>query len=180
MWVNKGSCMEENTPKPLTKDQVGMLKMTFKSIDAFELGKRFYAKLFERHPQLRQLFTSDMNEQITKIMSVLQLVVFSFEEKQDGNFYLQDEVVKPLRDLGSKHTQRGVQQFHYPIANQILLEAVKDEARDLLTSEGLEAWKLALDHLSFAMNNTAVKTPAQSQHTLRDSFTYIKNLLKIS
>jgi hemoglobin-like flavoprotein len=169
--------MDEMQPRALTKNQVGLLKITFRSLNTQRLGQRFYEKLFNRHPQLKPMFTTNLDEQIAKIISVLELVVFSFEERKADEYTLQESVVLPLRDLGKKHEQKGVENMHYPIANQILLEAIKDEARDVLTSEGLEAWKLALDHLTFAMLNPSVVTSSGTR-TLKESFGFIKRMLK--
>lgn len=169
--------MEEMVPRPLTKDQVGLLKTTFRLLDTQRLGQRFYHKLFTLHPQLEPMFTANLDEQIAKIVSVLELVIFSFEEKRHDQFELQESTILPLRDLGKKHEHKGVINAHYPIANDILLHSIQEEGRGLLTTDALDAWKLALDHLSYAMLNTKV-TASLPARTIKESFGVLKRILK--
>jgi hemoglobin-like flavoprotein len=170
--------MSKGRLKPLTKDQVLILKKTFRLLNTDQLAKRFYAALFERYPEVRSMFTADMNVQATKLISVFELVIFSFDERKPNQFFLQEQVMTPLRTLGKLHTEKGVANTHYPIANEILLESIKAEAGYVFPAEAEEAWKLALNHLTSAMLNTEiVAETATSPSTLRDSFNYIKSLL---
>jgi nitric oxide dioxygenase len=162
----------------LTANQVSLLKLTFRALNTQRLGQRFYDKLFQLHPELKPMFSANLDDQITKIISVLELVIYSFEEKAVNQFGLQESVLLPLRDLGKKHVQKGVKQPHYPIANSILLDSLSEELGTMLTAEGLAAWKLALDHLSFAMLNPSVEPPSQLSRSLRDSFQLIKKLIR--
>jgi hemoglobin-like flavoprotein len=170
--------MSKGKLKPLTKEQILILKKTFRLLDTDQLAKRFYAVLFTRYPEVRSLFTDDMNVQATKLISVFELVIFSFEERKPNQFFLQEQLMTPLRTLGKLHIEKGVANAHYPIANEILLESIKAEAGYVFSAEAEEAWKLALNHLSTAMlcNEIASETKT-SPSTLRDSFNYIKSLL---
>ena len=170
--------MEEKSPTLLTRDQVNLLKHSFRALDAQRMGQRFYQKLFDQHPQLKPMFSTNIDDQVTKIISVLELVIFSFEEKSPNQFGLQESLLLPLRDLGSKHTQKGVEHAHYPIANTLLLQSIQEELGSILSFEGQLAWKLAIDHLSYAMTNTSITPPSTSARTLRESFSMIKKLIR--
>jgi hemoglobin-like flavoprotein len=164
--------------KPLTRDQVTILKKTFRLLDTDRLARRFYSSLFTKYPEVKPLFPSDLSEQAIKLISVFELVIHSFEEHAPNQFSLQQSVMLPLRTLGKKHTEKGVENAHYPIANQLLLEAIKEEAGYIFPSEAEQAWKLALSHLTSAMLNTEVKSESSKHTTIRDSFNYIKSLFK--
>ncbi|HTH54729.1 MAG TPA: globin domain-containing protein [Cyclobacteriaceae bacterium] len=162
--------------KPLTKDQVVILKKTFRLLNTEGMTIRFYNHLFERHPEVRSMFPEDMTEQRTKLISVFELVVFSFVEREPDCFYIHKEILAPLRMLGKKHTEKGVQKIHYPIANELLLRSIKEEAGYVFPVEAEEAWALALSHLTAAML-TESKAPQASLPSLRETFNYIKSLL---
>lgn len=166
--------------KPLTKDQVEILKKTFRLMDTDRLANRFYDRLFETHPEVKPMFPTDLSELTTKLMSVFELVIFSFRDNGKGAFYLQEDILIPLRTLGKKHTDKGVHRDHYPIANRLLLESIQIEAGYVFPGEATDAWALALQHLSDAMLNTSVNIPEGKQFlfpTIRDSFHYIKERL---
>jgi hemoglobin-like flavoprotein len=164
--------------RPLTKDQVAILKKTFRLLDTDRLARRFYSSLFEKHPEVQSLFPTDISELATKLISVFELVVFSFEERRPNEFYLQHALLAPLRGLGKKHSDKGVLSMHYPIANGLLLESIRKEAGYELPEEADEAWKLALRHLTSAMLNEQVHDELPRQASLRETFNYIKGLFK--
>lgn len=162
--------------KPLTKDQVAILKKTFRLMNAEGMTIRFYNHLFARHPEVRSMFPDDMTEQRTKLISVFELVVFSFVEREPNCFYIHEDILAPLRTLGKKHTEKGVQKMHYPIANELLLRSIKEEVGYVFPAEAEEAWALALGHLTTAML-AEVKNPQANLSSLRETFNYIKGIL---
>jgi len=173
-----------NSPSPLaslTQHQVTLLKKSFRQLDPPSVAEKFYAKLFERYPEVKHLFPPDMVDLGAKLMSVFELVVFSFEEKSHGQFRLHDSVILPLRHLGLKHDEKGVDHKHYPIANALLLESMKETGGSLFTDEVAQAWKLALNHLTETMLNKSIKPDATSEKesglSLRDTFSYIRKRL---
>jgi nitric oxide dioxygenase len=168
---------------PLTRNQVTLLKKSFRNLNAPLVAEKFYAKLFEKYPEVKQLFPADMDELGGKLMSVFELVVFSFDEKQHDQFTLQDSVIMPLRQLGRKHDEKGIEPKHYAIANDLLLETMHETASDIFTDEVTQSWKLALSQLTEAMLNKKINPSAQVEKesglTLRETFSYIrKRLLK--
>lgn len=163
----------------LTGHQVGLLKKSFRQLNADQVANDFYNRLFTQYPALKHLFPTDMSDLSTKLMSVFELVVFSFEEKKHDQFLLQDALIVPLRELGRKHDAKGVEPKHYTIANGLLLETMRDNGKDFFSNEVVNAWKLALDQLAAAMLDRTVKTPPQfeSGNSLRDAFAYIRKKL---
>ncbi len=123
------------------------------------------------------MFPEDMTEQRTKLISVFELVVFSFAEREPGRFFIQEEIIAPLRMLGKKHTEKGVQKVHYPIANELLLRSIEEEAGYVFPVEAQEAWELALRHITTAMLTDRKKISEENFQSLRETFNYIKGLL---
>src|SRR5690348_17027746 len=106
--------MQEPFLQPLTADQVALLKKTFRMMDVDRLAMRFYSGLFVKHPEVKPLFPDDLTVLSTKIVSVFELVIFSFRESSPGEFTLQQELLRPLRTLGELHSKKGVIDKYYP------------------------------------------------------------------
>ncbi len=170
--------MEGEKLKPLTSQQIQLLKKTFRLLDTDSVAKRFYTTLFIKHPQVKALFPTELTELSTKLISVFELVVFSFSEHSPNEYYLHKDVLKALRALGQKHTEKGIDSAYYPLANEILLQSMKEEAGYIFAPEVEEAWKLAFHHLSTCMLSKDIEgDPSQNTNTIRDTFNYIKSRL---
>ena len=165
----------------LTGQQVLLLKKSFRQMNPPQVAARFYSTLFQQHPEVKHMFPTDTVELGSKLMSVFELVVFSFDEKEHGRFGLQDVLIKPLRALGRKHDDKGVKAEHYEIANGLLLKIMK-ESGEAFTKEMYQSWELALGHLTFAMQDKSVdstlKLSEQTTTSIRDMFANILQNLK--
>lgn len=168
--------------KPLSAAQVQLLKKSFRQLNAQAYSDYFYAKLFERHPEVRGLFPTDLEDQKAKLMSVFELVIFSFEEKQAEQFALQEPLIIPLRHLGRTHEEKGIIPAHYQIANGLMLETLAHVLGAAHTPEIQKAWQMALAHLTSAMLNKAVQLPDElkqdSMANFREAFGHIFKKIK--
>jgi hemoglobin-like flavoprotein len=170
--------MSERKLMPLTRSQVEVLKTTFRTTDTEVFVSTFYQNLFKEYPNLRPLFPTDLSDLTSKLISVFELTIYSFVEKGSNTYYLQDEVLVPLRELGKRHTERGVVDANYPMVNKLLIKTLKEQVGYVFPAEAETAWALALDHLTHAMLNDKVKVSEKSTRlTMRDSFNYIKEIL---
>jgi len=168
--------MDNASLQPLSDNQVTLLKQTFRIVDTDRLAMRFYSSLFAQHPEVKSLFPDDLTILSTKIVSVFELVAYSFVETKAGEYNLQAEVLQPLQHLGELHTKKGVVHDYYPWANALLLRSIQEESGPNFTSEMETAWKLALNHLTVAM--LSKHSPSDSPfETMRDSFQHIRSLL---
>ena len=156
----------------LTTSQVAALKKSLRLLDTEKLAGEFYATLFKRYPQVKHMFPTDMKELGIKLMSVFELVIYSFEEKKHDEFSLQDSLITPMQELGKQHEARGVVPEHYTIANDLLLDILIKQNKAVFNPEVESSWRLALEHLTVAMlSRTNVKVPEMSgEPTLRDTF----------
>jgi hemoglobin-like flavoprotein len=167
--------MEVEKLKPLTGSQIQLLKKTFRILDTDNLTKRFYTTLFLKHPEVKALFPTNLSELATKLVSVFELVIFSFEEQSPDQYLLHKNVLVPLRNLGKKHVDTGVENKYYPLANEILVQSMKDEVGYLFSDEAEEAWRLAFRHLTTAMLNKELDNVAPESGSMRETFRYIKS-----
>jgi len=168
--------MKEPALQPLASEQVVLVKQSFRQLDTDRLAMRFYSSLFAEHPQVKSLFPDDLTILSTKIVSVFELIIHSFKENMPGEFTLQTEVLRPLRHLGELHTKKGVVNEYYPWANELLLKSIRDESQTF-TLETEKAWKLALNHLTFAMLSDHLPSDHSGHETLRDSYQHLRSLL---
>jgi hemoglobin-like flavoprotein len=166
----------------LTAAQVQLLKKSFRQLNAQAYSDYFYKNLFERHPEVRPMFPADIADLKLKLMSVFELVMFSFEEKQEGQFALQEPLIVPLRHLGRTHEEKGVLPAHYQIGNSLMLESLAHTLGAAHTPEIRQAWQLALAHLTSAMLNKSVRLPDQAKSesgaTIRETFGQVFKKLK--
>jgi hemoglobin-like flavoprotein len=165
----------------LTAEHIALLKRTFRQLDTVRVASQFYRKLFALYPEVKSMFPSDTSDLGIKLMSVFELAVFSFEEKTQNQFGLQDAVIAPLRELGRKHESKGVLREHYKIANRLLLETMKNESPDVFSSKVEQSWALALQHLTFAMLDSNVNPKNISDESgisLRETFSYLRQKIK--
>ena len=154
--VQKPVMDSDNQKHYLNGQQVSLLKKSYRLLEPLKVAALFYGKLFERYPQLRHMFPTDHSELMTKLMGVLELVVFSFEEKTPDRFLLQETMVIPLRGLGKKHDDRGVLPEHYIIATELLIESIHEKLGKDFSEPMRESWNVALKILSAAMQDTSV------------------------
>jgi hemoglobin-like flavoprotein len=169
--------MTKETLRPLTQKEIELLQQTLKAMDTDRLAMRFYTSLFVKHPEVKALFPNDLTELSTKIVSVFQLMVHSFELNADGHYYLQKEVLRPLRALGELHEKKGVDNQYYPWVNEILIESMQAELPGKFSGESEVAWKLALNHLTFAMLSEITIPAREMPSSMRESFSQIQLLL---
>ncbi len=175
--IEKGRSMDAESYEPLSLKDVTLLKQTFKLIDLDRLAIRFYTTLFAKHPEVKSLFPKDLTDLSTKIVSVLELVVYSFEPRGDNQYYLQAELLKPLRSLGDLHKQKGVHNSYYPWVNELLLNSIAIEVGDQFSVEAENAWKHALNHLTLAMLTQRKEGETDSPDSMRKLFENMKTLL---
>jgi hemoglobin-like flavoprotein len=170
--------------KNLTGHQVALLRKTVRELQHAGFAPAFYELLFERHPEVKPLFPTNRADLEAKLMSVFELVAYSFQEKSQDSFALQADVLMPLRELGRKHDNLNILPEHYIIANTTFIRAMRNLPNTTFTEEVFESWQLALQHLTAAMLNPIMKPSStlieQTGHTIRQTFDFIKKRLKVS
>jgi hemoglobin-like flavoprotein len=98
---------------------------------------RFYAKLFQRHPDLRRLFGRRSQREQEKMLTEAILAVVGHME--DAAW-----LRGVLRPLGAKHVSYGVTEEMYPIVAEALIETLREVSGSAWSQEVERAWSDAL------------------------------------
>jgi nitric oxide dioxygenase len=125
--------------------QIALIEESFALVapDAAGVADAFYRRLFELDPGLRGLFKSDLTAQGRRLMDVLGYVV--------GGLRRLDAVLYTARHLGARHVGYGVEEHHYPIVGQALLDTLAAGLGERFDQATREAWTTAYQRLSGAM-----------------------------
>jgi len=99
---------------------------------AEEFGQRFYANLFEAHPEFRPLFRNDMVAQTKMLMFILGSAVRGLNRME--------EMVGGLRALGERQVDYGVKRADYNKLASVLIRTLKEFLADEFTVELQHAW----------------------------------------
>jgi NAD(P)H-flavin reductase/hemoglobin-like flavoprotein len=112
-----------------------------------ELGRFFYATLFLRAPETRELFPVNMEVQRSRLLRALVHVVQMVDQP--------DDLVPFLEQLGRDHRKFGVFAEHYDAVGMALRTAIASFAGSAWTPEVEQAWTDAYDIVAGAMRTAA-------------------------
>lgn len=116
-------------------------------VPMLEQGNRladvFYDELFTRKPQLRPMFTNNLEGTKTKLLQTLEWIVNNLDRPA--------EVRAQARSLGKKHEGYGVTPEHYVVARDTLVFAMGKVAGDRWTRDLEADWTLSFDLLAAMM-----------------------------
>jgi len=87
-----------------------------------EVLRVFYRNLFEKHPEVRALFPTDITRQIGHLSAAVTLICRNLR-----NF---EALEHPLMELGAQHVGFGARPHHYPTVCVTLVEALREVAGD--------------------------------------------------
>ena len=114
---------------------------------ADEFAGLFYGRLFEQHPELRSMFTTDLSQQGAKLMATLQLAVIGLNQPQT--------ILAAVKQLGQRHVGYGVQDDHYYLVGEALLWSLAQTLGNVFTPEVEAAWVEAYSLLAGLMKEAA-------------------------
>ena len=69
-------------------------------------------------------------------------------------------LVKPMKNLGARHTAYRVEDAHYDTVGQALLDTLADLFGDLFTTDAREAWAAAYTLIAATMREGAMAEAA--------------------
>lgn len=119
----------------LSTEEKLLINKTFYQITPISdrASERFYARLFEIAPEMRNLFQkADMREQRKKLIDMVALVVYSLENIE--------KVKIALQNLGERHVEYGVQLEDYTTVGSAFLWMLEQELGEDYTPETADAW----------------------------------------
>ena len=129
----------------LTPEQITTVTNSFARIYARKapLAQTFYAELFAAHPEVRDLFPTEMSQQYRKLTDLLAFVVRHLSRPE--------AMMTPVAELARRHVGYGAQPAHYPLVGAALLAALDRETPGGLTPQEHEAWATAYGFVSQKM-----------------------------
>jgi hemoglobin-like flavoprotein len=107
------------------------------------LSKAFYAVLFDRHPELRELFPDDMSQLLHKFVSELEALARALPDLSG----FEDRA----RSLGARHVGFGVRRQHYPLVRDALIDALDSHLGADFGPEERASWTRAFNLLTEIM-----------------------------
>ena len=129
----------------VTPEQTMLVEASWEEIEplAPRVGEAFYGRFFDREPETRSLFSTDIAEQGTLFMSMLGVAV-----KMAGEL----ETIGPLiADLGRRHERYGVTARYYQSFREALLDTFAYVLGGAFTPQVREAWAELVSTLSARM-----------------------------
>ena len=103
----------------------------------------FYTRLFEAHPELKNIFNMAHQEQGQQ-QQALARAVYAYA----GNIEDPGSLAAVLKNIAHKHASLGVRPEHYPIVGEHLLGAIKEVLGAAATDDIISAWAQAYGNLA--------------------------------
>ena len=138
----------------MTPDQVRLVQDSFRAVVPIRAAAAaiFYERLFAIDGKLRALFPApDMTDQGKKLMASLGFVVHGLDRAET--------ILPQVRALAKRHVTYGVEEHHYPIVGQALIETLAAGLGAAFTPDVREAWQAAYGLLVSVMIEAARNEP---------------------
>lgn len=130
----------------MTPDQIRLVQDSFREVVPIKeaAAALFYEKLFAIDASLKGLFrATDMSRQGAKLMAALGFVVHGLSRAET--------ILPAVQDLARRHVGYGVEEHHYPIVGQALIETLEAGLGEAFTPQVREAWQAAYGLLAGVM-----------------------------
>lgn len=133
----------------VTTEQISLVKASWNTVEPIvdQAAALFYGKLFELDPALKPMFRGDMLEQGQKLMRMVGIAVDNLDRL--------DDIVPTVQDLGVKHLEYGVKNYHYDTVGEALLWTLGQGLGDAFTTEVMVAWSDVYGLLASTMKDAA-------------------------
>jgi nitric oxide dioxygenase len=99
------------------------------------ITSRFYQMLFEKHPELLNIF-NHANQKKGRQQTALANAVYAAA----ANIDKLETILPVVKQIAHKHRSLGIKPEHYPIVGENLLAAIKDVLGDAATDDIINAW----------------------------------------
>ncbi|WML50492.1 NO-inducible flavohemoprotein [Neobacillus sp. PS3-34] len=107
------------------------------------ITKRFYQRLFENHPELKNIFNMTHQKTGHQPKALANAVYGAAANIEDMS-----AIMPVLERIGQKHRSLQIKPEQYPIVGENLLGAIKETLEDAATDEILDAWADAYSIIS--------------------------------
>ena len=140
------------TKTMLTNKETALIKKswaTIRKIDPIIVGDVFYTKLFLHNPELRRLFPKNMNEQYTKLLDMLNIIIARLDSL--------DELKGDIAEMAKRHVKYGVKTEHYNMVGKALIWTLQKTLGEEWNDQMKNAWINCYAILSGTMITAAAK-----------------------
>ncbi len=114
-----------------------------------KFAMRFYDRVFERAPEVRELFKSNMLDQGRMLTHMLGGVIHGLSRP--------DHLVVGLKKLGDQHRKYGVNKSHYPVVKEVLLETIYEQLGEEATDDVKDCWRQAIETVIALMQGNGAR-----------------------
>ncbi len=139
----------------MTPTEIQLVQGSFQSVKPImeQAAALFYGRLFEIAPEVKPLFSGNMDEQGRKLMKTLAVAV--------GGLNDLNSLVPVVQKLGQGHVAYGVKPEHYPKVGEALIWTLGQGLGDAFTPDVEAAWKHTYQILSDTMMGAAYGQAAE-------------------
>lgn len=146
---------------------IRLVKQSFANLSGRETGfvGEFYALLFARVPELRDLFPADMADQQFRFRAMLRFIIAGLEDWAT--------TLTRIEALGRAHRSYGAQPHHYELVADCVLDALRSAMGSELSPEELRAWQTLMSTFSRVMVEALEYTDRDEVSGITSPFTPI-------
>lgn len=121
----------------LSQKTIDIIKSTVPVLEKYgvEITKHFYKRMFENHPELKNIF-NQTNQRAGRQPQALANTVLAAAQNIDKL----ETIIPVVILIGHKHRALGILPEHYPIVGENLLAAIKEVLGDAATNDIINAW----------------------------------------
>ena len=129
----------------VTTEQIQLVRSSWARILPIKeaAAELFYARLFNRYPEVRPYFKGNLKDQGSKLMTMIDVAVQGIDRL--------DTLKDSLRQAGKRHREYGVKREDFPKVAESLLWTLKKGLGDDYTDEVEEAWSATYQHVAAIM-----------------------------
>ena len=119
---------------PISRADIERVQQSFAKVEPMSMvvARTFYERLFEINPEIRALFTGDMEAQGEQFMHMIGAAVTGLDDLE--------ALLPIIQQLGARHRKYGVQVPHYAAVAEALLWTLEQGLSDAFTPDVREAW----------------------------------------
>jgi len=128
-----------------TPEEIAQLRASFLHVipRSDVLASRMYSDLFEKHPEVRPLFKTDLESQEAKLVHTLGALLDALDHPE-----MASEI---LAKMGDRHAKYGALPEHYPWVTESFLKVVAEIERGPEAEKTLPLWQRLLKFVENAM-----------------------------
>lgn len=130
-------------------EQIRIVKLSMIPImqKKIAIGTMFYGRLFEIAPELRKMFSTDIETQAGKLIDTLSVAIGTLKDPAALNVILEN--------LARRHAGYGVRDEHYDTVGAALVWTLEQAFGDALTPQLRAAWIALYGNVAATMKNAA-------------------------